>query len=188
MLIPLGFWAASGAGGGGGDFQLISTQVVAVTAATVTFSSIPSTFRHLQLRMTLKDSNASSTMDAAYFTFNSDATATNYSRHFLSGNGSGVNSGYANSNVNAIQSVATNLFTASAYSAHVMDVLDYAQTTKNKTVRILGGAHNSTYSAYSVSLSSAAWLSTAAVNSVTIGALAGQTWMIGSRFSLYGWN
>jgi hypothetical protein len=189
MLIPLGFWAASGAGGGASaaDFQLISTQVLGSSASSVTFSSIPSTFRHLQLRMTLKDSNGGSTMDAAYYTYNGD-TGANYAWHYLSGNGSGVNSGWSNTYANSIRGVATSLFTASAYSSHVMDILDYKQTTKNKTTRIIGGATNSTYTAYEVAMNSGLWLSTAAITSITVGAVSGQTWVSGCRFSLYGWN
>jgi len=189
-LLPLGIWAASGAGGAGGgtDFQLISTQLVTGSPSSVTFSSIPGTFRHLQVRMTLKDSNGGSTMDAAYFTFNGDTTAGNYALHYLDGNGSGVNTGYSNSYVNSIRSVATTLFTSSAHSAHVMDIADYSQTTKFKTTRILGGAAPSIYSAQSVSLTSGLWMNTAAITSLTIGAVSGQTFVSGCRFSLYGWN
>jgi hypothetical protein len=187
MLIPLGFWAASGAGGGAGGnaMELISTQVLSTTASTVTFSSIPSTYRHLQLRMTLKDSNAGSTMDRAYYTYNGD-TGANYAWHYLSGNGSGVNAGWSNTYDNSIRGVASTLFTASAYSAHVMDILDYAQTTKYKTTRLLGGASNSTYSAYEVALNSGLWMNTAAITSVTIGAQSGQNFLAGCRLSLYG--
>jgi hypothetical protein len=185
MLLPLGILASSG--GGAADFQLISTQVLGSSAASVTFSSIPSTYRHLQLRMTLKDSNGGSTMDAAYYTYNGD-TAANYAWHYLRGNGSGVNSSWSNTYANSIRGVATTLFTASAYSAHVMDILDYAQTTKYKTTRLLGGGLNSTYSAYEVALNSGLWMSTAAITSVTVGAQSGQTLLSGSRFSLYGWN
>lgn len=188
-LLPLGIWAASGAGGGGAsDFQLISTQVVSSPVASITFSSIPSTFRHLQVRMTMKDSNAGSTMDAAYYTFNGDTTTANYALHYLDANGSGVNTGYSNSYVNSIRSVATTLFTASAHSAHIMDVLDYSQTTKYKTTRILGGAAPSIYNAQSVSLTSGLWMNTAAITSLTIGAVSGQTLVSNCRFSLYGWN
>lgn len=189
-LLPLGIWAASGAGGGGAgtDFQLISTQVLTGSAASVTFSSIPGTFRHLQVRMTMKDSNAGSTMDAGYFTFNGDTTTANYALHYMDSNGSGFNTQYANTYVNSIRSVATSLFTSSAHSAHIMDIVDYSQTTKYKTTRILGGAGPSIYSAQSVSLTSGLWMNTAAITSLTIGAVSGQNFISNCRFSLYGWN
>jgi hypothetical protein len=138
--------------------------------------------------MTMKDSNAGSTMDAAYFTFNGDTTATNYALHFMDSNGSGFSAGYGNTYVNSIRSVATTLFTSSAHSAHIMDIADYSQTTKYKTTRILGGAGPSIYSAQSVSLTSGLWMNTAAITSLTIGAVSGQTFVSNCRFSLYGWN
>lgn len=187
-LLPLGIWAASGAGGGGAtDFQLISTQVLTGSSASITFSSIPSTFRHLQVRMTLKDSNAGATMGKAYYTYNGD-TGANYAWHYLEGNGSGMGSGWSNTYANSIYSVATTLFTASAHSAHIMEIADYSQTTKYKTTRILGGAAPSIYGAQSVSLTSGLWMNTAAITSLTIGAQSGQNFVSGCRFSLYGWN
>jgi hypothetical protein len=189
-LLPLGIWAASGAGGGGGasDFELISTQLVTGSPSSVTFSSIPSTYRHLQVRMTMKNSNGASTMDQGYFTFNGDTTTSNYHAHWMNGNGSGTGNSYSNSYVASIRSVATSLFTASAFSGHILDVYDYGQTTKYKTSRIIGGATNTTYSAYDTSFSSQLWKSTAAITSLTIGAVSGQTFVSGCRFSLYGWN
>jgi hypothetical protein len=186
MLIPLGIWAASGAGGGasGTDFQLISTQVLASTANSVTFSSIPSTFRHLQLRTTMRDSFGSGYYDATV-TMNG-VTSASYAYHYLQGGGASVNSGGSGS-VNGMYPVVypANAITSGVFGAMILDVLDYAQTSKNKTIRSLGGV--TATSAQQVKLSSGFYNSTSAVTSLTITS-GGSAFQVGSRFSLYGWN
>jgi len=64
----------------------------------------------------------------------------------------------------------------------VTDILDYASTNKNKTVRTLGGfdANGSGY----VNLTSNLWSNTAAINTITINAVG--TFNQYSQFSLYG--
>jgi hypothetical protein len=52
--FPLGILSAAGAGGGvAGDYELISSEILGTTAASVTFSSLgdySSTYKHLQIR------------------------------------------------------------------------------------------------------------------------------------------
>ncbi len=186
MLIPLGFWAASGAGGGGAgtDFQLISTQVLASSASSVTFSSIPGTFRHLQLRATMRDAFGSGTYDAL-FRLNGVSSAS-YSFHQLQGSGTAVSSAGSGSTTEMYPvGYPANAITSGVFGAMILDVLDYSQTTKNKTVRALGGV--TATSAQLIGLRSGFYNSTSAVTSLTL--LAGGTgFQIGSRFSLYGWN
>jgi hypothetical protein len=185
-LLPLGIWAASGAGGaaGGTDFQLISTQLLASTAASVTFSSIPSTYRHLQLRITLRDTFAVEQIDAS-MRFNSD-NGNNYSFHYLKGNGSAASSlaatGY--NRLDILRAAGSNA-TTGIYVPNIVDILDYSQTTKNKVVRLLNGGQASSSTYTQVALNSGLWMSTTAINSINIYS---QTLAIGSRFSLYGWN
>jgi hypothetical protein len=145
---------------------------------TITFSSIPQNYEHLQLRAYLNNAvgNISVSMQ-----FNGD-TGTNYAKHILYGDGSAAGS-------NAVSSTASMTFhiysgnTASIFSASVMDVLDYSNTNKNKTVRGLCGWDNN--GSGSVLLGSGLWVNTSAVTSITFGA-AGGTWSSGSTIALYG--
>jgi hypothetical protein len=187
MLIPLGFWAASGAGGGASaaDFQLISTQVLGSSASSVTFSSIPSTFRHLQIRVTWHEN----TSGYLYVTANNHSVANSAAVHYLIGNGTAVTS---NSNINfpgywfnggggAIDTNGTTVF-----SAGIIDVLDYSQTTKAKTYRMLWGQAVSGNN--QVGLTSGLDTSTEAVNNLKLWTGGAPTFAVGARFSLYGWN
>jgi len=149
------------------DFVLISTQLLASTTTSVSFSSIPSTFRHLQLRVTSRDASGGSSLDV---TFNGD-TAANYARHYVYGNGSAVaSSGATSQNSASIAFAAGSSATANVFSAAVIDILDYGQTTKNKTIRSLSGYADTTNR---IGLMSGLWMGTAAVTSLTVAAAAG---------------
>jgi hypothetical protein len=189
MLIPLGIWAASGASSGGPsgtDFQLISTQVLGSSASSVTFSSIPQTFKHLQLRMTARAATGGYSQGNVGIKIN--ATTSVYSYHGLYGQGSSVNSwGYANqTNVDQLSWMPGSTATASSFGAYVMDFLDYANTTTNKTVRSLGGHVSSADKA--IVLSSANYRATSAITTLEIIQTDAFQYATGSRFSLYGWN
>ena len=76
----------------GGSYESIQTVTVgAGGSASVTFSSIPATYKHLQIRGILRSSYSPSNTSMR-LTFNSD-TGNNYSSHFLMSTGSSVTAG-----------------------------------------------------------------------------------------------
>jgi hypothetical protein len=189
MPFSLGFWAAAGAGGGGGAdaYELISTTTLSGTSTGVTFSGIPSTYRHLQIRMVSRTNEAGATYNnSGLIELNTDTTNGNYAGHYLQGNGSGVNSGALAFKVGSLRDLQTSLSTSNAFAEHLIDLPDYAQTTKYKTVRVLSGMINSDYGARGCSLTSLLWMNTAAVTSITLKPNSGSSWVSFSRFSLYG--
>lgn len=118
------------------SYESIATvNVGAGGSSTITFSSIPSTYKHLQLRCLWKDLN-NATINAS-MQLNGD-TAANYSYHWLTGDGSSASAagGGSASNITVIgQSRAG----SNVFGGIIIDILDYASTTKNKTVRSLSG-------------------------------------------------
>lgn len=179
-LRPYGFTLG---GAAPAAFELISTQVLTGTAATVTFSSIPSTYTHLQLRIVAKFSAASATGYSAV-RFNSDSAA-NYSYHYLYGTGTSVAStGSAGTSFAGLVFMGANDVGASVFSSNIIDILDYKDTNKYKTTRLLGGRSQST--SPQVNLVSGNWRSTSAITSIDLPVLDGTSYSIGSRFSLYG--
>lgn len=175
MLIPLGVFAASGAGAAGA-YELISSTVLGSATSTVEFTSIASTYKHLQIRFTAR-ANGGTTAETMLW-FNGDIA--NWSRHFLIGNGSTVTSS-ATANTDVMYP-AKIISTANVFTGAVIDILDYASTSKYKTARSLAGFTNG--STHDVSLRSGAWRSTSAVSS--IGIYTAELFATGSRFSLYG--
>jgi hypothetical protein len=181
MPFGLGFFATTGAGAAAGAYELIQSQVLSSTTTSVTFSSIPSTFRHLQIRISAKTAQASTGVDTVRLRLNGDS-GSNYAIHGLSGNGSSVSSfAVASHNLIAITGGAVRLNDTNMFGAAVVDILDYVSTAKNTTVRSLGGAAASTNS---IDLNSGLWMNTAAVTSLTLSAFT--DFVSGSRFSLYG--
>jgi len=167
-------------------FVSIATSTPANGAASLTFSSIPSTYKHLQIRGIYKDVSTSSAQVAPlYIQFNGDS-GNNYSRHNMEGDGATVTSlGVVNTSWIYI-GLAGAVSTTGAYGASIMDIIDYASSSKNKVIRALAGANgNTTGTNYGVSLNSGVWVNTATITSVTVNAGNGG-FATGTTFALYG--
>ena len=164
------------------SYESISTVTVGSGgSSTVTFSSIPSTYKHLQIRYIARDTYPA-TYD--YTTVKFNGSTSGYSWHFVQGNGSGVNASAGSSAAfmkAGVVSYAND--TANCFAAGVLDVLDYADTNKYKTMRLLNGVDLNGSGA--VNLSSGSYQSTSAVTSITF-ASAGTAYAQNSVFALYG--
>jgi hypothetical protein len=115
--------------------------------------------------------------------FNSD-TANNYSMHGLFGNGTSAlaNGSPSTSNIQSIGQYAATIITYPNLA--IMDVIDYASTTKYKTVRVLGGFDKNAAGG-EVSLTSGSWRSTSAITSATLSMSTG-VFNTGTTIALYG--
>ena len=171
-----------------GDFESIATVTVGSGgAASVTFSSIPSTYTHLQIRVFAQTNRATYGRDAVKLNVNSD-TGNNYSWHEVFGDGSGA---YVNAssttNRGEVAEVGTGV--GSTFGGAVIDLLDYANTNKYKTIRSLfGGDHNGTIAGFggTVGLYSALWQSTSGITSISLAPVNGSQFNQYSHFALYG--
>lgn len=184
MLIPFGVFSAAGAGGGGsaGAYELISTTTLGSDTSSVTFSSIVSTYKQIQIRYAARTDYGNS-FDQIYMRMNAD-TGANYRDHYLTGTGSAVNSGTSGANGITLGWLAGNTATSDAFGAGIVDVLDYVSSSKYTTSRTLAGSNNGATNR--VYLQSGLWLNTAAITSLTLLPVYGSNFKTGSRFSLYG--
>jgi hypothetical protein len=183
MLIPFGVLSAARAGGVAGDYELISTTVLTGTEATVTFSNLgdySSTYKHLQIRIVARTDRSGESNDFALLRINGD-TGSNYRSHFLYGNGSSVFAGDSASTGILAFRLAAATSTANTFGAIVLDILDPYSTTKNKTVRYLGGST----SLAEIHIGSGARFNTETTNTISLTGGVG-SFISGSRFSLYG--
>ena len=148
----------------GGALESIATVTVGSGGSTsLTFSDIPGGFQHLQLRVALIANTASGGgAQYGYVRFNSD-TGTNYAWHNIYGTGSAV-SVESGTSVNRIQTLYTD--SATYLSVGVIDILDYASTSKNKTLRRFTGRDFNGSGV--VDVGSGLWMSTSAVTAVSI--------------------
>jgi hypothetical protein len=163
------------------SYESIATVTVgAGGSSSITFSSIPSTYKHLQIRiMGLGNTAASGLMR-----FNSD-TSTNYSWHALYGDGSSALATYETSSGYVIgNGFGSGPSSSTIPFVTIADILDYSSTSKNKTVRSLD-ATDKNGSGYMVFLSGNWRNNTTAISSITIAPNSGNYTQY-SSFALYG--
>jgi hypothetical protein len=144
---------------------LIQRTAATGSSGTITFSSIPQNYKHLQVRFSLV---ASAAYQSYRVQFNSDTADTNYVSHGLRANGTNVTAaGYATgAGYSSIVMLERNGTVATYPNVGIIDLHDYASTTKYKTTRTLvGGDNNSTDG--SIELDSGLWTSTSAITSIT---------------------
>jgi hypothetical protein len=163
-----------------GSMYHISTTTLSTATASVTFSSIPADYTHLQVRALVRETSTSNGYNAR---FNSDS-GSNYARHYLIGDGSSASAAAFTAQTSAILSDATKSSSgANVFGASVCDILDYTSTNKYTTIRTLGGFDDN--GTGSIDFLSGLWLNTAAITTITIIPDAGN-FATYSSFSLYG--
>lgn len=187
-MLPslIGIIASSGGAAAAGDYESIASVTVGAGGTTaVTFSSIPSTYKHLQIRGIARSAWAN-VSDQCRIQVNGDTTAANYAIHFMRGDGSSATAeGYTSQGNWNTASAATGANAgANMFGAVVIDVLDYADTNKYKTMRSLGG--NERNGSGDINLASSLWLQTSAINSISIKNVTGTNWVQYTSFALYG--
>jgi hypothetical protein len=151
-------------------YEAIATHTTSGSATTYTFSSIPSTYTDLVLVC----NGALDSPGSIYFRFNGD-TSSLYSYTYILGDGSSASSGRG----------STTFIIAADFSASnstsVSSIMNYANTTTNKTVLSRAGAANLNTIAFA-----GLWRSTAAINALTLLLAGGRSFANGTTFSLYG--
>lgn len=164
----------------GSTYTPIATQTLGSATATVTFSSIPSTYTDLVLVGSWFRAAGTSYFQ---YRFNGD-TATNYSSTYIMGNGTTASSGVSSSDSSGRLSGWGTGFTISPTEtiSTIIQINNYSNTTTYKSVLSRIGQ-----TSYSTTTTVSLWRSTAAVNQITIGNLSGTgTFDTGSTFTLYG--
>jgi hypothetical protein len=168
-----------------GNYESIQTVTLSSNATSINFTSIPSTYKHLQIRGIARSTRSNSNNNI-YIGLNGDTTTANYNAHWLGGDGASA-SGNQLSGVTGMGSIysinvaATS--TANVFGGIVIDILDYANTNKYKTMRTLSGYDAN--GSGNVGLFSGLWLNTAAVTSINLLTYYDQ-YATYSSFALYG--
>jgi hypothetical protein len=160
-------------------FPIASVTVGSGGASTLQFSSIPQNFTHLQVRLFGRSSTAAGSNVGIQF--NND-TGGNYRVHYLGGDGSSNFSGDfgASQIAGNVGWTAGSSNTANAFGVSVVDILDYTNTNKYKTLKSLNGIDGNGTGL--TGLWSSVWFNTAAITQINIGAAFVQY----TRADLYG--
>jgi hypothetical protein len=168
-----------------GAMEPISAITLTGAQSSISFNNIPGTYMHLQIRGIARGTNGSTGADSGLITFNNDLAA-NYAIHRIWGNGSSASSdGFANINDVSFASLLRSGNTANCFGTFVIDVLDYCNTNKFKTMRALNGwdANGSG----EIWFQSGHWRNTNAISTLRIAAGgSGNNFAANSMFALYG--
>lgn len=161
------------------NYFLIS-QSLPSAVSTVTFSSIPSTYKSLQVRFNLVWSVANAN-GVPNIQFNGD-TGSNYTYHVISNNGASTAAAGSITQPSILPNGNYGAQGITYPEVGIIDVIDYTNTNKNKTTKALYGFNNNTATG-GIAIGSGLWLSTAAITSLTIYATVGT---FTGTVSLYG--
>ena len=169
-------------GGAANSYESIATVTVgAGGSSTISFTSIPSTYKHLQIRGIARDASTSGSINMQ---FNSD-TGNNYARHAIYADGSGAYASAASS----IAFVRPGFVAASSYGSNIFgaivcDILDYQNTNKYKTGRCIYG-YDMNGSGF-ITMQSILWKNTNAITGLSFTSATGGNFQQYSTAALYG--
>lgn len=173
----------SGVAASTNSYESIATVTVgAGGSSSITFSSIPSTYKHLQIRGIARTATA----NWLTATFNSDTTAGVYRSHYLYGQGTTAIAGDNGTNASGSGMYFgpyLGATTANVFGVNITDILDYSNTNKNKTVRTMWAYENNGNGGDQIWLESNLYMSTNAITSITLNLSTFQQY---SSFALYG--
>lgn len=167
-----------------GGYDALASATLSTTTSSVSFNGIPSGYKHLQIRYLIRNDTA------AYFLrtqVNNVPSATYYTGHYLSGDGSSVTAGSYQGATTADAGILMPRASATTgyFTAGIIDILDYNSSTKYKTFRGLGG-YDINAAGGKIELNSGFYFGdTNPITSLTFGFTAG-SFVANSQFALYG--
>jgi len=166
------------------SYESIATVTLSSGQSSITFTSIPQTYKHLQIRCFSRDSRPATALNNWHLGLNGD-TANNYSVQTLYTDSSTVGAA-ADPNLNKTDyfiepSVNT---TSTVFQASVWDIIDYSNTNKYKTIRLIGGYDNN--GSGRINFSGAGWRSLDGVTSLTFTNSSNSNFIGYTSYALYG--
>jgi hypothetical protein len=150
--------------------KIASSTVGSGGAASITFSSIPSTYTDLQILLSARDTDSANNWYLLKLQFNSDTTDGNYSTRIVYGFGSTAGSGTGNRQNTGY--ITSNARTASTFGNLSLYVPNYAGST-NKSFSTDSVTEGNGTSFEILGLHAGLWSSTSAITQVVLGADAG---------------
>lgn len=165
-----------------GSFDALATVTIGSAVSEVIFSNIPQGYKHLQIRLVGRQNSSGTSIDNCTMQVNGVTSGSLYASHFMRGDGYGTPSGTGYANLNnwsmAFWAPQTN---SGAFGGGIIDILDYASTTKTKTFRGLTGVDCN--GSGTITLASGLFNSTNPITSIR---LFGATFGTNTQFALYG--
>jgi hypothetical protein len=167
-----------------GAYDSLATVTLSASTASITFAGIPSGYKHLQVRW-LTRSTATGGDSASTLRMKLNSSSGTYRSHGLVGTGAAAAAGEIGTSTSdwVYYAIPNDSVSASMFGVGVIDLLDYANTSKNKVSRMLAGFDKN--GGGQISLQSHLWVDTSAVTSLDF-SLATGNFKEYSSFALYG--
>lgn len=166
-------------------YNLIASNTLSSSAASVTFSAIPGTYTDLVLRISARNSSSFVVSDCI-LKFNGDATTTNYSETYIEGSGSTAVSGRNSNQSRIYTSMVINGDTSTSSTFGSLEVYIPSYTvSQNKSLSLLGIQETNATAAY-MEVGAGLYRNTAAITSIEMTLNSTLTFNSGSSFFLYG--
>lgn len=167
-----------------GDFESIATITVGSGGASnAEFTSIPSTYKHLQIRASIRTTR--NQQNSLFYYINGDTSTSTYTSHYINATGTTVGAtGFGFNNYQALCGVMPGTDVSSNFGVGIFDIVDYANTNKNKTIKYFTGwdGNGSGWAQFGSNL----WANTNAITSIRFSFPEYGIIAQGSRFDLYG--
>jgi hypothetical protein len=168
-------------------YTLISSNVLASSAASVTFSSIPATYTDLILRVSAQTNR---TTYADYLLMTVNSISSGYSETQLQGQGSTASSSNASASpvfgyTNSLEVNGVSGSSASNFGSMEIYMPSYT-ASQNKPMSVTSMVENNSATQNYVTTSAFLLASTAAITSITLACNSSYQFSIGSSFYLYG--
>ena len=165
--------------------EAIATTYLEADAASVTFSGIPATYEHLQLRISVRSVYGGTGGDYFYVRLNGETSGSNQDQKLIIANTSSISVLSASGHIQ-VRRIPTAGLPAPRYASVLVECLDYANTNKKPVVSLMSGTSGTDMNRLSFG-SGMITNSNAAVDSISFIAANGSMTR-GSSFTLYGLN
>jgi hypothetical protein len=169
------------------SFESIATVTLSSPTGWVNFSSIPSTYKSLQMRITGRSSQSGGPNVSDVSMVCNDDVTNSYSWHYLRGTGNTTLASNGSTTNRANIGFVPYGPDTQLFGGVVIDIHDYAVTTKYKTIRAISGFGGNNDNAGNILIASGLWQKTAAITTLSFSNNNNANdWASGSVFSLYG--
>jgi hypothetical protein len=186
----LGVIASSKLTAAAGDYESIATYTLTGSVSNVEFTSIPSTYKHLQIRFICRTTRATA---GSYMLmqYNGD-TGSNYADHGLRGTGGGgapTTDNASSQTFVSVNRIAGSTAPSNVFGVGIIDILDYTNTNKKKVSRYIAGLETNQNNTNSeVWFGSGLWNVTTTISSIKFTEAASGDFVQYSQFALYGYK
>lgn len=168
------------------SFDSIQTVTLTGNQTSIDLNSIPSTYQHLQIRAVVRCDRPSTTEEYPIIRFNSgnqvtsrqvfDTTASSSTVNVTRGFGTGMDFGR----------IPTPSINSNIFGFWIINIFDYANTSKAKLFQMYSGYLNVTSSPGFTYYQGTVVNSTNAINQISFQTYYGSNYVTNTRFALYG--